>query len=88
MIGFLIVLSRVMRKPVFSYAKTNAQISCAVTDQRFCFRHKDSSQIQNFKTLVICGCTARFVSDLVGFSEYRFSLDETHIVMAYDPLNH
>ena len=29
-----------MRKPVFTYSKTNTQIiSCAVTDQRLCFRY-------------------------------------------------
>ena len=36
--------------------------------------------MHNFKPLVIlCGCTARFVSDLVGNPEDRFSHNEAHI---------
>ena len=38
-------MSRAMRKPVFAYAKTKTQISCAVTtaDLRLCFRSIDST---------------------------------------------
>ena len=36
-------------------------------DQRLCFRYTDASYIRNFKPLaILCGCTARSVSDLVG----------------------
>ena len=41
-------------------------------DQRFCFRNIDSLAI-------LCGCTARFVSCLVGNPEDRFSQNEAHI---------
>ena len=30
------------KKQIFAYAKTKAQISCAVTDQHLCFRYSDS----------------------------------------------
>ena len=41
------------------------------------YRHcKNGASIRNLKPLAIfCGCTARFVSDLVGNSEDRFSYD-------------
>ena len=32
-------LSRVLRKTAFANAKTKAQISCALSDQRLCFRY-------------------------------------------------
>ena len=58
-------------------------------DQRLCFRYRDSTipllpiKIQNFKPLAIfCRCTARFVSDLVGHREARFSHNEAHNVVA------
>ena len=41
------------------------------------YRHcKNGASIRNLKPLAIfCGCTVRFVSDLVGNSEDRFSND-------------
>ena len=53
-------------------------------DQRLCFRYTDSTipllYIRNFKPLaILCGCTARFVSDLVGNSEDRFSHNEAQM---------
>ena len=40
-----------------------------------------TSYIRNFKPLAIsCGCTTRFVSDLVGNPEDRFSHNEAQIV--------
>ena len=63
-----------MRKPAFAYAKTKTQISLAVTAKlisAFVFAYM---QNLNFKSLAIfCGCTARFVSDLVENPEDRFS---------------
>ena len=48
-------------------------------DQRLCFRYKDSAipllPISEIPRL-FCGCTARFVSDLVGNPEDRFSQNE------------
>ena len=55
-------------------------------DQRLCFRYTDTaipllSKSENFKLLAIfCGCTARFVSYLVGYPEDRFSHNEAHMV--------
>ena len=48
-------------------------------DQRLCFHYTDSTiplptYIRNFKPLAImCSCTARFVLDLFGNPEDRFS---------------
>ena len=77
---------------VFEYAKTKAQISCAVTMQLisvfFSIHRKynpSTSLIQNFKLLAIfkfCDCPARFVSDLVGNPEDLFSHEATHNVDA------
>ena len=45
-------------------------------DQRLCFRYTDSTIPLLSKPLAIfCGCTARFVSDLVGNPD-RFSHNE------------
>ena len=42
--------------------------------------HRKAVRIRNFKPLAtFCGCTARFVSDLVGNAEDRFSHDEAQI---------
>ena len=70
---------------LFAYAKTYAQISCAVTAQMisaFIFATLDSAisllskSDPKFKPLAIfCGCTDWFVSDLVGNPEHRFSRD-------------
>ena len=78
-----------MRKPAFLhiYVKTKAQISWAVSAQLIspCFSYTDSTfpllpiKTQNFKPLAIfCGCTAKFVSDLVGIPKDRFPCDEAH----------
>ena len=77
-----------MRKPDFAYAKTMAQISCAVTAQltsAFVFAtqivqyNPSSFYMRNSKPLaVFCNCTARFVSDLVGNPEDHFSHNEAH----------
>ena len=55
-------------------------------DQRLCFRYTDSTlhkfttYIRNFKPLaILCICTARFVSGLVGNPEDRFSHNEAPI---------
>ena len=40
--------------------------------------------IRNFKPLAIfCGCPARFVSDLVGNPEDRFSHNEAHLIRTH-----
>ena len=78
-----------MRKPTFCICKNKgADQLCGnrEADQRLCFRYTDSaipllSKSEIFKPLAIfCGCAARFVSDLFGNPEDRFSHNEAHIV--------
>ena len=68
--------SRVMRKPAFCICENKDADQLRgnrEADQRLSFRHTD------FKPLAIfCGCTARFVWDLVGNPEDRFSQNEAH----------
>ena len=78
-----------MRNPAFCMCKNidadQLRFNCAA-DQRLRFRNIDTTislffLIPNFKPLVIfCGCTALFVSDLVGNPEDRVSHNETHLV--------
>ena len=68
-------LSRIMRKTTFCICENKE------ADQlRGCFRYIDSTIPLLPKPLAIfCGCTARFVSDLVGNPEDRFSHNEAYI---------
>ena len=70
-----------MRKPDFCICENKgADQLCGnrTTDQRLCFRHI----IQNFKPVAIfCGYTVRFVSDLVGNPEDRFSHNEAQMIL-------
>ena len=85
----LCLLSRVVRKPTFCICENKDADQLRgnrEADQRLCFRNIDSaipllSLIRNFKPLAIfCGCTAWFVSDLVGNPEDRFSQNEALFV--------
>ena len=76
-----------MRKPAFCICenKDADQLrSYCRADQRLCFCYMDSgipllSKSENFNSLAIfCGCTAQFVSGLVGNPEDRFSHNEAH----------
>ena len=62
-------MSRVMRS------------NCAA-NQRLCFRYIDSTipPLPKRPLEIICCCTARFASDVVGNPEDRFSHNEAHIV--------
>ena len=60
-------ISHVMRKPAFCIH--------VIQRQRLCFCYIDSTKFKPLATF--CGCTARFVSDLVGNPEDRFSRDVT-----------
>ena len=72
----------------FAYAKTKTQISFAVTAKLisaffFATRIIRSLFFLNPKfqaSSIFCGCTARFVSDLVGNPEDRFSHNEAHLM--------
>ena len=47
------------------------------------YYHSSTSVIRNFKPLaIVCGCTACFVSDLVGNPEDMFSHNAAHILAA------
>ena len=83
-----LILSLVVRKPAFCICenKDADQLrSNREADKRLCFRYIYSTipllaKIPNFKPLAIfCGCTARFVSDLVTSPEDRFSRITAHI---------
>ena len=85
-------MSHVMRKPDFCICENKgADQLCGnrTTDQRLCFRYTDStitllSKFEFFKPLAIfCGSTARFVWDLVGNPEDRFSHNEAHIILVF-----
>ena len=68
-----------MRKPVFLYMKKRE------ADQCLCLRYIDSTmpllpKIKKIKSIAIfCGCTARFVSDMVGNAMDNFSHDLAQI---------
>ena len=77
-----------MRKPAFCICENKdadqLRGNCEA-DQRLCFRYTDStipllpkSKISS-PLAIFCNCTARFVSDLVGNPEDRFSHNEAHI---------
>ena len=77
-----------MRKPVFCICENKDADwlrGSREADQRLCFRYTDTtisllSKSEIFKLLAIfCGCTARFVWDLVGNPEDRFSHNEAKI---------
>ena len=79
-------LSLVMRKMAFCICENKDADQHAVTAKLisafvFATRIEQSFYFLNFKPLVIfCGCTARFVSDLVGNPEDRFSHNEAHLM--------
>ena len=82
-------MSLVMRKPDFYICENKNADQLRgnrEADQRLCFRYTDSTitllpTSEFFKPLAIFyGCTARFVSDLVGNPEDRFSHNEAHII--------
>ena len=72
-------LSRVMRKPAFCICKNKGadQLRCIRAGTLFSL---SSFQSQNYKHLAIfCGYSVRFVLDLVGNPEDRFSHDLAHL---------
>ena len=76
-----------MRKPAFCICENKAADQLCgnrTADQRLCFRYKDVQSLfflnPKFKPpTIFCGCTDRFVSDLVGDPEDRFSHNKAHI---------
>ena len=77
--------SRVIRKAAFCICENKGadqlRGNCEA-DQRLCFRYIDSTFPLHFNPLAIfCGCTARFVLDLVGNLEDRFFSVAAHIII-------
>ena len=82
-------MSLVMRKPAFYICENKEadqlRSNCAA-DQRLCFRYMDSAiplltkSEMSSHLAIFCGCTARFVWDLVGKPEIQFSQNEAHMV--------
>ena len=80
-------MSRVVRKSAFYICENKGAdqlCSDCTADQRLCFRYMDStipllSKSKISSVYIFCGCTARFVSDLVGYPEDRFSQNEAHM---------
>ena len=78
-----------MRKPAFCICENKDADQLRgnrEADQRLCFRYTDSttpllpkSEISIKPLAILCGCTARFVSYLVGNPEDRFSHNEAHM---------
>ena len=77
-----------MRKPAFCICENKdadqLRSDCAA-DQRLCFRYIESTisllSKSKIKPLAISSdCTARFVWDLVGNPDYRFSHNEAHLI--------
>ena len=75
-------MSRVFDKSAFCISKIKA-----AADQRLCFSYIDSKipllpKKRSFMPLaILCGCIARFVSDLVRNLEDRISRDAAHIIL-------
>ena len=79
-------LSRVMRQPAFCICKKKGAdqllAGYRTADQHFCFRYIHSTIPLITNPLdIFCGCTARFVLDLVRSPEYRFSYDGAHMFL-------
>ena len=77
-----------MRNPAFCMSENKGadqlRSNCAA-DQRLCFHYMDSTiplhPKYKIKLLaILSGCTAGFVSDLVGNLEDRFSHNEAHLM--------
>ena len=73
-----------MRKPAFCIYENKSAYQQLI---RVCIFatytiHSSTSFIQNFKSLsIFCDCTVRFMSDLVGNTEDRFSRDTAQMIM-------
>ena len=79
-----------MRKPAFCKCENKDADQLRgnrEADQRLCFRCTDSTiPLLPKSEAIFCGCTARFVSDLVGNPEDRFSHNEARFVTGQSAL--
>ena len=76
-------MSCVMRKSAFCICENSTDQLCGnlTADQRLSFRYTDSTipllhKYENIRLATFFGCTARFVWELVGNPEDRFSHNE------------
>ena len=83
-------MSLVVRKLAFCICEnkdTDQLCGNHEADQRLCFCHMDTQSFYFLNTKFqasshLLGCTAWFVSDLVGNPKYQFSHNEAHIFLA------
>ena len=71
-----------MRKQTICMCKNNGAdqlCSNCEDEQHICFRNKDRTILLFSKSLAICACTVRFLSDLVG--KYIFSFLMTRLIV-------
>ena len=78
-------MSRVRRKQDFCIQCENKDADQLRGNQRLCFPYIDTTIALHSKSKIsrlgiFCGCTARFLSDLVGNLEYRFSHIKAHMI--------
>ena len=75
-----------MRKPAFCICENKDADQLRgnhEADQRLCFRYTDSTiPLLSKSEAILCHCTARFVCDLVGNPEDRFSQNEAQLYIA------
>ena len=79
-----------MRKPAFCICENkDADQLCGnrTADQRLCFRYTDRTipllpKSVSKSLTILCGCTARFVSDLVGDPEDWFFHNEAYFAFS------
>ena len=73
-----------MRKPTFCICENKAADQLCgnrTSDQGLCFRYTYSTiPLLPKSDAIFCGCTVRFVSDLVGNPEDRFSHNEAQFL--------
>ena len=70
-----------MRKPAFCKCENKAADQLCdnrTADQRLCFRYIDRTT-PLLPPVILCGCAARSVSDLVGYPEASFSCNTADI---------
>ena len=68
-------------QPILMILVSKFMVYRAFSDKTYLSLGLRSPLIQNFKPLTIfCGCTALFVSELVGNPKDRFSHDAAHLI--------
>ena len=74
-------MSRILRKTAFCICENKDADQLGgnrEADHRLCYRYTDSTIPLLPNPTIFCGCTARFVSDMVKNPEDRFSHNKAH----------